>query len=61
MPFAIWYGPFLDTRLGANGGYLTDLCPSYQIDHLYIPLVYASIMIEDWYQHQCGVSDQTKL
>lgn len=61
MPFVIWHGPCLDIRLGATGDYLTDLRPSYQIDDLYIPLVYASIIIEDWCQHQCGVSDQTKL
>lgn len=42
-------------------GHIADLGPSYQVNDLYIPLMYAGVVIEDGYQHQGGVRDETEL
>ena len=60
MPFAI-YCMTLGYLVKIAKDCVADLGPFYQIDNLYIPLVYAGIVVEDGYQHQGCVCDQAKL
>ena len=58
MPFATYIDNVLDS-VGVSEEHIANLDPSYKVNDLYIPLVYARVVVEDRYQHQGGVSNET--